>query len=212
MRELVRNPFAEGGRWAANPSWYGYLHYLDFGPLGTADMVDGGGQRLNTLVRARFTAQQHSPTATLLRFTDLVELNPYYKFERFRGLEIDAYIQAAAGDVPYDVPYDDHDVRSRPDPFSVRVTREDGLFPVRKQVVWKIEDEEQWPYLLFQVRYRFDADPLAAFAPNHSGSLYFETLEAPEPDTRVYYRVQDAQERTARELVQAGIALEEERL
>jgi hypothetical protein len=76
--------------------------------------------------------------------------------------------------------------------------------------VWKVKDEQEWPYLHYRTRYRFAVDPLAAHLANRQGSLYYE-LEAPEPDPRVYYRAEDAQRFTAGELGRAGIALEEER-
>ena len=63
--------------------------------------------------------------------TDLAELNPYYKRERFRDLDFDAYVTATAGEAPYE----EYDVRSRPDPMSIQVIREDGLFVLRQQVI-----------------------------------------------------------------------------
>ena len=205
MPEQQLDPFSGGGRFAANPSLYDYVHTLVFDPAGTVEMVDGAGQVLNTLVKGRFAVEELGPTAFLVSLAGLVELDPYYRLKRFRGLELSAYFKA----VQENIPYEEGDVRSRLDPYSVNVTREVGLFLLRRQVIWKISDEQEWPYLLYRVRYRFAFDPLALHMSNRQGNLYYQ-LESPEPDTRVYYRAEDAQPFTARELAQAGIAVEEE--
>jgi hypothetical protein len=205
MPQPQPNPFATGKRLVANPYLYDYVHTLEFHSAGIIEMVDGAGQRLNTLVHGRFSVEQVSPTAFLVSLTDLVEINPYYTLERFRGLDLAAYAKAVQGYVPYE----EHDVRRRLDPFSVHVAQEEGLFSLRQHVIWKIRDAQEWPYLLYRVRYRFASDPLAPFLPNRQGNLYYQE-ETPEPDTRVYYRVEDAQRLTARELAQRGIAVEDE--
>lgn len=206
MSEQRPDPFSGGGRFAANPHLYDYVHTLVFDPAGTVEMVDGAGQVLNTLVRGRFSVEAPGPMEFVVNFADLVEIDPYYRLKRFRHLDFDAYVKA----VQEDVPYDEHDVRRRLDPYRVHVTQEEGLFQLREQVIWNIKDEQEWPYLLYRVRCRFAADPLAAHLSNRQGSLYYQ-LEAPEPDTRVYYRAEDAQHFTAGELGRAGIAVEEER-
>src|SRR5690348_8718234 len=183
MSEQQPDPFSAGGRFTANPYLYDYVHAVDFHSTGIIEMVDGAGQRLNTLVHGRFSVEQVSPTAFLVSLTDLVEINPYYTRERFRGLDLAAYAKAVQGYVPYE----EHDVRRRLDPFSVQVAQEEGPFSLRQHVIWKIRDPQEWPYLLYRVRYRFTSDPLAPFLPNRLGNLYYQR-EAPEPDTRVYYR------------------------
>lgn len=208
MAESEPSPFAAAGRFgrfAANPHLYSYVHTLDFKPAGAVEMVDGAGQTLFTLIQGRFSVERVSPTAFHLLLTDLAELNPYYKRERFRHLDLAAYVRATAGEVPYE----EHDVRSRPGPMRIQVLQEDGPFVLRQQIIWKLDDEEDWPYLEFRVRYRFAVDPLAAFVANRRGPFY-ESLTPPEPDTRVYYRMVDAQKRTRRELTRAGITLEDE--
>jgi hypothetical protein len=207
MADQGYGPLFSGGRLAANPHLYDYVHTLVFDPSGTVEMVDGAGQRLNTLVRGRFTVEELGPTVFTLHFIDLVEIDPYYKQKRFSGLDLPAYFRA----VQQYVPYDEHDVRRRLDPRSICVTREVDPFLLRCQVIWKISDDLEWPYLLYRARYRFDSDPLAAHVGNREGSLYY-SLDPPEPDTRVYYRAEDAQKFTARELRQAGISVEEDRL
>lgn len=205
MPEPETDPFSAGGTFAANPHLYDYLHFLVFDATGTVEMQDGAGQRLNTLVCGHFSSEQLAPNVFQAHFSEMVELNPYYKMERFRGLDFDTYFQAVQGDVPYE----EQDIRSHPEPFSVQITREDGLFFLRRQVVWKIADEDDWPYLLYRVRYVFDSDPLEQFEPNRQGGLYYE-LEPPELDTCIYYRREDAQELTARDLHDMGIAIEDE--
>ena len=89
-------------------------------------------------------------------------------------------VTATAGEAPYE----EYDVRSRPDPMSIQVIREDGLFVLRQQVIWKLEDEQDWPYLLFRVRYRFAVDPLAAFVINRRASFY-DYLTPPIPASTI---------------------------
>lgn len=204
MPEQWSNPFGGGGRFVANPHLYDYLHALDFMPFGSVDMLDGAGQVLNTLVRGRFSVEELGPTLLVVHFTDLVELDPYYRLKRLRGRDVAAVIRS----MHRYLLHDEHDVRRRLDPCHVQVAREDGLFLLRCQVVWNIKDDQEWPYLLYRIRYRFAADPLTACLANRQGNLYY-VLEAPEPDTRVYYRAEDAQRSTAGELRQAGIAVEE---
>lgn len=205
MSEQWPNPFSGGGRFVANPHLYDYVHTLVFDPVGTVEMVDGAGQVLNTLVKGHFTVEERGPAAFLVSFADLVEIDPYYRLKRFGNLDRDAFSKA----VRENVPYEEGDVRSRPDPCSVNVAREEGLFLLRRHIVWNIKDKQEWPYLLYRVRYRFAFDPLAEHISNRQRNLYYQS-EAPEPDTRVYYRAEDAQALTARELAQAGIAIEDE--
>jgi hypothetical protein len=206
MRAQPSDPFSRGERFAANPHLYDYLHALDFVPFGSVDMLDGAGQVLNTLVRGRFGVEELGPTAWVLHLTDLVELDPYYRLKRLRGRDTAAVIRS----MHRYVLHDEHDVRRRLDPCRLQVAREEGLFVLRRQVVWQVRDEQEWPYMLYRSRYRFAADPLAALHVNRQGNLYYH-LEAPEGDTCLYYQVEDAQQCTAGELRRAGIVVEDER-
>ena len=93
--------------------------------------------------------------------------------------------------------------------ISIHVTREEGPFLLRRQVVWKISDPSDWPYLRYPERYRFDADPLASLARNRAGNLYYVS-EAPVTNEDVYYPTQSRQELTARQLAEQGIATDVE--
>ncbi len=164
-------------------------------------MVDGAGQVVNTLVRGRFFFEHNSAVEYNVRFTEVIEIDPYYKLKRFRGVELDAYLKATEGDVPLE----EQDILRRLEAFSAYFTREAGPFLIRKQIIWNIRDAEEWPYLLFPERYRFEPDLLAAFAANQDRNLYYR-VESPVMDANVYYRRQDAQELTAREVAERGIA------
>lgn len=188
MTELSLQLFAAGERLAANPDLYDYVHFLDLDRAGTFEIVDGGGQALATLVRGRWVVTALDVASVRLILTDLVELNPYYKHERFRDLDLDEYMQATSQPVPYE----ERDIRSRPEDISLLVTREAGVFTLREQIIWNLRDERDWPYILFRERYRFSADPLASFSANRSGIPYFERI-IDEPDTRVYYPMKAAQ-------------------
>jgi hypothetical protein len=68
-------PLSRGGRFAACPHLYDYVHALDFAPFGVApfgrvDMLDGAGQVLNTLVRGRFTVEELGLAVWVLHFND----------------------------------------------------------------------------------------------------------------------------------------------
>jgi len=197
--------FAAGERLAANPDLYDYVHYLDLDPTGTVEMVDGGGQALATLVQGRWDVALLDAATARLTLTDLVELNPYYKQEQFRDLSLDDLIQATSQPVPYE----ERDIRSRPASISLQVTREEGVFALREQIIWNLRDERDWPYLLFRERYYFSTDPLASFSANRSGIPYFEHFKE-EPDTRLYYPMKAAQSLTAGELSERGLPLPKE--
>jgi len=74
------------------------------------------------------------------------------------------------------------------------------------QFFWNIRDEQEWPCLLYQCRYVFEGDPLTRVFSSRTGNLYYR-LEGEEPDTNAYYRQDDRQQLTARELSQMGISL-----
>jgi hypothetical protein len=207
MPEQGSDPFSAGGVFGANPHLYDYVHSLAFTPAGTVEMVDGAGQVINTLIKARFSAEPLDATSFHVTFMDIVEVDPYYhhkhmRIKRMRDSAGKEFIKVTG----MNAAHEESDVRSRPDPFSVTVTREESTFAIRQQVIWSITDEQDWPYLLYRVRYRFSSDPLERFRANRQGNLYFQ-IEAPDPDTRLYYRAQDRQKRTARELAREGIPI-----
>ena len=194
------DPFSSAGRFFANPHLDDYVHSLDFQASGNIEMVDGAGQVLTALVRGRYAVEQLGLSQWVVRLTDLVAINPYYKHRRFRGLEIEAYFQATQGYVPHE----EQDVVGRLDPISVHVIREEGSFLLRQQVSWKISDAQEWPYLLCPERYRFDADPLASLASNRAGNLYY-MFRAAATDEDIYYATRGLQQITARQLAERGI-------
>lgn len=171
-------PFLLSGAFEANPHLYDYLHRLNFSPSGLVEMVDGAGQVLNSLVRGRFSLQAAGQNTALVQFFDLVEVNPY----------------------------DKQDQRGVLDAIRVKLTREEGIFAFKQQVVWNIRDEQEWPCLLYRRRYVFESDPLTQVLSSRTGNLYY-LLEGDGPDTHTYYCQDDRQQLTARELSQMGISL-----
>jgi hypothetical protein len=137
--------------------------------------------------------------------TDLVEPNLNRKHERFRDLDLDEYLQA----ISQPAPYEERDIRSRPEPISLQVTREVGVFALREQILWNVHDKRNRSYVLSRARYRIATDPLAAFSVDRSGIPCFELLKD-EPDTPLHYPMKAAQRLTARELSGRGIAPLEE--
>lgn len=200
MADELGAVFIRGATFRANPHLYDYVHQLEFNPDSSIEMVDGAGQVLNTLVKARFALSSAANASYVLHFFDVVEIDPYYKVRRFRGLDLAAFAKATA----HDLPYDEEDVRQRMEPFRIQVIREGGPFLLKSQVIWRINDELDWPYLLYRARYRFNKDPLARFPGTRPHNLYYQ-LESPEPDTRVYYQLEDERRLTARELPEVGM-------
>jgi hypothetical protein len=181
MQEEKSTSFLITGTFEANPYLYDYLHSLRFSPAGVIEMLDGAGQVLNTLVKGRFSVQAGDQNTASVYFYDLREVDPYNEQEQLRELNTS----------------------------SIKITREEGTFSFKQQVVWKIHDENEWPCLLYRVRYIFEVDPLEQTLTGRAGNLYYH-IEAKEPDTRFYYRRDDAQQLTARELFQMGISISQE--
>lgn len=194
------------GRLAANPHLYDYLHALHFSSSGAVEMLDGAGQSLNTLVKGRFSVQPRDQSSSLVHFFDLLEVQdrPSFQLQPKDPTASDHsdYSEYVLAEQPgqQEIP-----VRSLA-PLSVIVTREEGIFPFMRQVVWKILDKKEWPCLLYRVRYVFEVDPLEQMFSNRAGNLYYH-LEAAEPDTRYYYNQDDAQELTVQQLIQMGISI-----
>jgi hypothetical protein len=204
MQEEKTTPFSVSGAFEANPHLYDYIHHLSFSPLGIVEIMDGAGQVLNALIKGRFSVQARDQSSVLVHFSDLVELKQKPPF------------LAQPRDPDYSsTDYSDIDWIENPDyqveepirslvPISVILTREEGIFPFMQQVVWKIHDKQEWPCLLYRVRYAFEIDPLEQVLSNRIDNLYYD-MEAEEPDTRYYYRQGDAQKLSAQELAQMGI-------
>ena len=154
-------------RLSANPQFYDYLHCLDFESDGSIQMIDGGGQVINTKARGKYRISQADGTSFEVHFTELVETDPY----------------------------EDDKIIDQLDDFSVSYKKQEGLFAFRQEVVWRIDDETKWPCLLYPSRYLFDVDPLEFGNPNQDHNLYF-ILENKDfrKSIHYYYARSDAQE------------------
>lgn len=161
----------------ANPQFYDYLHLIEFKADGSVEMVDGAGQVLNTLAHGRYRVRNIDASTAEVEFYDLVQVNPYKRQEK-------------RGDV---------------EDFRVKVVKEEGSFPFREETVWRIEDEDEWPCLLYRSRYVFEFDPLGFGRSNQMGNLYYllENKELVE-SVRYYYIRDEGQRLTVRELEALG--------
>jgi hypothetical protein len=207
MQEEQVTPFSVTGPLEANPYLYDYLHRLSFSPSGVVEMLDGAGQVLASRVKGRFSIQARDQNAVLIQFSDLVELK--YK-PQFLVQTTDQ--KSLASDYSNLLFVENPDYQNEEPiralaPVGVMITREEGTFPFAQQVIWNIRQGEEWPCLLYRVRYVFEHDPLEQVRDRRTGIPYYQQEGWEEPDTRYYYCWDDRQELTAQELGQMGISL-----
>ncbi len=156
--------FSLCGEFEANPHTPDYWHRLRFSPAGTVEMHDAAGHLVLSRVRGRFTIQPIDACSVQVHLYDLVELGLGRSDEPMRELE----------------------------PWSVKVTREEGVYAFRHPSGPMGASPAAWPCLLYWNRYFFEVDPLLGLpglARNRQGSAYLAVME--EPDTRCYYRLED---------------------
>lgn len=163
---------------AANPHFYDYVHVMLFQEDGFVKFVDGAGQCINTIARGRYKVSESPCDSAEVAFSCVVEVNPRREEEEINHV---------------------------PD-FRVKLTRETGVFAFAEEVVWRIEDEQEHPYLLYTTRYVFDRDPLAFSRPKQMKNLYHlvEDKEMVE-SARCYYPVDGGQRLTLGQLREQGI-------
>ena len=170
-------------RMSANPHFYDYMHFLDFQEDGSVEFVDGAGQAINTVAHGKYQVLSSDQDSVDVLFRQVVEVNPYQEEEKLNDI----------------------------DDFTIRVTKENGTFPFIQEVVWKIEDEQEHPCLVYPVRYVFETDPLAFGRPNQMHNLYYiiESRELIE-SARYYYPLSSQKKLTIRQLREQGISLEQQ--
>lgn len=157
----------------ANPHWYDYLHHFKLDEDGSVEMVDGGGQVINAVVRGKVAISPLNDTEADISFSKLVEYNPYQKKEKIRDL---------------------------PD-FATTFTKEEGIYAFYEETFGRIDDPDKVPCLLYRVRYVFEADPLQCVAENQQGNLYNMTENRDFVNSvRVYYARDGAERLSLREL------------
>lgn len=166
---------------SAYPYYYDYLHSIHLKFRRIVKIVDGAGQVLNSLARGKYQLHVIDGMNAELEFQELAEYSPYRKEEKLRDLA----------------------------PFSVRVRKEEGLFPFANEVVWRIPNKDEWPCRLYRVRYVFEYDPLTFGDERAKENLYnmFESNDLIN-ETHLYYAKSDAQHLTKKELVELGVPLE----
>lgn len=211
MQEGKALSFSLCGIYHANPHLYDYIHQLEFSASDEVEMLDGAAQLLNARVKGRFVVQARDQNSIMVHFSNLAELKQKPQF-----LVVDQnnnpVLTPSSKNRSEDLTVIEHpDYRNDESirvlaPVSVLVTREEGIFPFARQVVWKVNSQAEWPCLLYQVRYVFEVDPLVQVHDRREGRYYYRD-EAAEPDTRYYYRQDDAQKLTAEALSQMGISL-----
>ena len=127
------------------------------------------------LFRSKYRISQTDEVSFKIHFSDLVETDPY-EYDRVIG---------------------------QLDDFSVACHKEDGLFAFRQEVVWRINDETKWPWLLYRSRYVFNVDPLEFGNTNQEHNLYFNLENKDFKNSTLYsYARSDAQKLPADELDQ----------
>jgi hypothetical protein len=177
-REATVLCFSTPNVYIANPHFYDYIHFIEFKADGSVEMVDGAGQALNTLAHGKYRIHKIDISTAEVEFYDVVEVNPYKRHEK-------------RGDV---------------ENFRVKVVKEVGFFPFRRETVWQVNDEDAWPCLLYQSRYVFVFDPLEFGRSNQIGNLYYLLENKELVDSARYYYIRDEGQRlTAKELEALGI-------
>lgn len=165
------------GRLSANPHYYDYLHAMDFQDNNNVKFFDGAGQCLNLVAEAKYSFTNKVKRHPDIEFRDFVEINPHTKDK----------------------------TRLNISPKSFIVRKERGNFIFCCEVVWKIEDEQDWPCLLYHERYVFDRDPLFFANEHQEGNLYYSLEGKDFTNSERYYYADTAQnELSLRELEARG--------
>ncbi|MBZ0317321.1 MAG: hypothetical protein K8L91_12935 [Anaerolineae bacterium] len=161
----------------ANPHWYDYLHHIKVETDGSLEMVDGGGQVINAVVKGRLTISPLTDTQAEFSVTKLAEYHPYKKGEKIRNL---------------------------PD-FSTKLTREDGIFAFKLEMFGRNISPDEQICFLYRTRYVFEVDPLLCVQENQRGNLYNMTENRDFVNSVcIYYSRHDRQEMSLRELKKLG--------
>lgn len=184
MPEEHVTPFSISGPLEATPALYDYLHRLSFSPSGEVEMLDGAGQVLLARVKGRFSIQVQDQNAVLLHFSDLVEVK--YKPQFLVQTTDQKPMASDYSNLTFvkNPAYQNEEPIRTLAPASLWLTREEGMFPFAQQVMWNIRNEEEWPCLLYRVRYVFESDPLEPVRDRRTGMPYYQQERWEEPDTR----------------------------
>ncbi|MEM8861018.1 MAG: hypothetical protein AAGD96_22065 [Chloroflexota bacterium] len=174
----------------ANPNYYDYLGEINFLSSEKLELASGGGQVIHGKATGSFNLEIMNNNSAKLSIFNLIETDPYYELRE-------------------DKDPNGPKIRDLPN-LAFSITRETGTFAMKQEVVWRIEDEQKWPCLLYKTRYRFDKPPLAFAFENRSKGLYF-TLENKDFDESemVFYSNHDRQEVDLQTLISKGIEVAE---
>ena len=160
----------------ANPQYYDYLHFLRLKDDGEILMMGGGGQVINIHIEGHYQIHQQK-NSIQLNLTELAQYNPYSK-EKL------------------------HDI----DNLILKFQPEEGTFAIRQEVIWKIKNPDDYPYLLYKVRYRCDIDPINHVNQRPIRNLYQLTENKDFEDSqKIYYASADRQELSLADLKKLGI-------
>jgi len=178
----IADYLCKGSMLVANPHFYDYIHHLELKEDGRVEMVDGRCQALRRRLDGRYEIDLLGTQEANVRFFDLRDVDPYERSPETKEIE----------------------------PFTVRVLLETGPFAYECEVVWNVKPDED-PYVLFQARLAFDADPLAVGFPKWP-EFPPEALEIPEfrnfveshkrtaEASRRYYATRDREEMSIADL------------
>ena len=162
----------------ANPHYYDYFHYLHFAKGGSVKFADGAGQMVNSVAEGKYNILQINSAEAKVEFFDVSELNIYQKNEKTRDINF----------------------------FSVSLKKEEGIFAFAQEVVWRIENEDDYPCLLYRTRYVFETDPLFFVRERQQENLYYKIEKKNLFDsTRFYYAKEDKEELSLKKIISLGI-------
>lgn len=151
----------------AKPYYYDYINMLTLSADDSVELVYGESQGVRDEVTGQFTLTRTGDDRARLTLTGL------QRSEQYR--------------------YED-DSAELPD-MSIQISHETGVFAFRQEVMWRIDDPDEHPCLLYRVRYRLTPDPL----------LLPDSGTTGEADVALCYLPEDGQQLSVKTLREMGI-------
>lgn len=184
----LREALRRPGRLCANPQWYDYVHFIDLRDDGAVTMIAGGGQALRRRIEGTLELLEVDERRARVRFSGLRDADPYARSLETRTI----------ADLELDV------------------VVEPGPFALCREVMWRVEEDER-PWLLFEDRLAFAADPLAGGEPqvpdwppelldaHPEARALWQSMHAAHESARRYYVVSAGEELPQRAVLALGL-------
>jgi len=147
---------------SANPNYYDYLHYLTFDEDGSVNICDGGGQSISFKGEGKYELvfDEDMKSGTLF----LRNVYPVNWLTQEKGKKCDD--------------------------LEVKFTVEEGEYKLVQGRIWGIRSAFDEEYMIYNKRYVFEFDPIAAIPECGEGrkqTLFFLIKNLDEQKERIYY-------------------------